>query len=746
MERIRKYAEKLLDLLLPFLLCAVIMSAALYIYTENAVDQYTVIAAALTAVCFAAFERLRKIKLGGLIYFIIMALVSFAPRLFLQSGEIFDFIQWFFSGAQAVATRPALALTFTVMFGFFFSSVVYYFTHIVYRSAAVVLISLIPFALAVKVVMTLPNYYPIIAASLNLFLFIYYGRKSLTVSSKRTGGRPIAIYGDFAMAAALLAFIIPKPDVTPFYEQFEAATNVIRFGGSGSDDYFGRYYENSGNADEFLKGESRLLYVVSTPEPAYMKAQVFDLYDAEKRYWTPLEDVEGSRNWKEGAERLSIEKLADAAAETAEANPDIYETYPFAEKLGKITESESYSIVYTRDYPAAYILAPLRTKDAVISNANVRFTARSDKGELFADSFLPADANYTVRYYSENVCEQLFDSGLCDITMEDYGSFLDRLYTSCIVYNTHGDDFEDVFDSECYKVIRKFYDEYNLAYRYKEDTETKVSAEIQALADKLTAGLEFDYQKAEAIEQYFFSGNFMYSLAYEAPAELDTPEYFLFTSKTGTCSDFATAYTLLARAAGLTVRYAEGFIPTRQQDSESYYYIYTDNAHAYPEVFIPMAGWVRYEPTVGGSNGEGRGADDAETDRLSMILTAAVVVAGLALVITFMLFIPKIIEGLFRIKIRFCGNNKAIILLYKRHIKRLGSKLEIEYEPLTPEEASALTENKTGISLEPLASAFNMACYGGMAITGSIRCKAYDCYRAQSKELKRKKKRKEAKS
>ena len=41
-----------------------------------------------------------------------------------------------------------------------------------------------------------------------------------------------------------------------------------------------------------------------------------------------------------------------------------------------------------------------------------------------------------------------------------------------------------------------------------------------------------------------------------------------------------------------------------------------------------------------------------------------------------------------------------------KHHKR---NIEIDHEPLTPEEASALTESKTGISLEPLASAFNMA-------------------------------------
>lgn len=746
MEKIRKYTEKLLDLLIPFLLCAVIMSAALYIYTENVVDRYTVLAAAITAVSFAIFDKLRKIKLGGLFYFILMILVSNAPRIFFRRGDAFDFIQWFFSGAQAVATRPALALTFTVMFGFFFSSVIYYFTHIVYRSAAVVLVSLIPFALSVKVVMSLPDYYPIIAASLNLFLFIYYERKNLTDRSKRTGGRPIAIYGDFALAAALLAFIIPKPDTTPFYEQFEAATNVFRFGGSGATDYFGRYYENSGNADEFLKGESRLLYVVSTPEPAYMKAQVFDLYNEEMRYWTPLEDVAGSQDWKIGADRLNFEKLSAAVTEAADANPDIYEMYPQIGAFSEISETETYSIVYTRDYPAAYILAPIRTKDAVISNANVRYTARSEKGELFADSFLPADANYTVRYYSESAYEQLFQSGLCDISLDGYGDFLNSIYTSYIIYNAHGGDFEDVVASEGYKVTREFYDEYNLAYKYKEDTKTQVSAEIQALADDITAGLEYDYQKAEAIEQYFFNGSFMYSLTYEAPAELDTPEYFLFTSKTGTCSDFATAYTLLARAAGLTVRYVEGFIPTKIQGAnDSYYYIYTDNAHAYPEVFIPMAGWVRFEPTVGSINGEGNGTNTDDTDYLAVLLTAIVVVFGLAAVILFLIFTPKILEGIFRIKTRFYNNNKAIIQLYNRHIKILGTRLEIDHEPLTPEEASALTESKTGISLEPLASAFNMACYGDIAITDSMRCKAYDCYRAQNKEIKRKKKRKETK-
>lgn len=749
MEKIRKYAERLGDFLLPFLLCGVIMSAALYIYTENVFDWYTALAVVLTAACFAVFEQLRKIKFGGIFYFALLILMSFTPNIFIRRDEVFDFIQWFFSGAQAVATRPSFALPFTILFGFFFASVIYYFTRIVYRSAAVVLVSLIPFALAVKVVMTMPTYYPAIIAALNLFIFIFYGRKNLLKNSKRAGVNAIAVYGDFALAAALLAMIIPKPDETPFYDKFEAATSMFQFGGSGLTEFRGTYTQYSGNADDYLKGESRLLYVISSPEPAYMKVQVYDLYDEEMRYWIPLEEINGDKNWKASAELLNFEKLAAAVNEAAETSPEIYEKYPMAERLGEITETETYSIVYTRDYPAAYVLAPLRTKDILLSNIEARYSARSDKGELFTDRFLPADANYTVRYYSESVSEALTAGGFCDMSLEDYGGFLSDIFSEYIIYFADDDgtlNSANIPDSEGYRTIKAFYSEYNNAVKYKKDTETKVSAEIQELADSLTAGLEYDYQKAVAIEQYFHSGGFLYSIAYEAPEELDTPEYFLFNSKTGTCSDFATAYTLLARAAGLTVRYVEGFSPSRRNNSanDAYYYIYTEDAHAYPEVFIPMAGWVRYEPTIarldGGGNGNG---DNGDTDYLIIMLTSIVVVVGLGIFILLVIFTPRILESIFRIRVRFSDNNKAVILLYNRHLKTLGTRLEIDPLPLTPEEASAVTKGRTGIPLEPLAEAFNAACYGERLITNGERCKAYDCYRSQYKEIKRKIKRKE---
>lgn len=279
-----------------------------------------------------------------------------------------------------------------------------------------------------------------------------------------------------------------------------------------------------------------------------------------------------------------------------------------------------------------------------------------------------------------------------------------------------------------------------MAAKYREDNMTEVSEEIQALADSLTEELEYDYQKAEAIEAFFHSGEFEYSLAYEAPEELDTPEYFIFESREGTCSDFATAYTLLARAAGLTVRYVEGFSTTQGQDPQpGMYYIYSENAHAYPEVYVPGIGWRVYEPTVSSDligGGEGGGGED---DYIAFLLTAAIAVVVFAIFILLVIFSPKIAEGLFRAGLLFCGSEKAVRRLYIRHAERLGARLDTDTLPMTLEEVSAATERETGIALEPIEKPLGEYCYGGKNISREEREAAYECYKAQYKELSKRK-------
>lgn len=735
-DKIGKLTKKFEGIFFPLLLCIVMMSGSVYIYTENVADRYTVFSAVFGTALFALFSRLRKLKFGGFAYFgILMLIMIFTPNLFLTSWRSrMEFIQWFFSGAEMVETRTNFMITFVIMFGFFFCSVVYYFTQVVYRSSAIILISLIPMALSVKVTKVLPEYYSMILASINLIIFIFYSRRDITDKSF-SGNKfsAMVVYTDFAAAAILLAIIIPKPLSAPFYERFEGFMNRFQFGVSRETVMNGEYNRYSGNADDLLRQESRLLYIVSSPEPAYMKTQVFDFFDPEFNRWESSgNQVSGNRNWQETADLLNYEKLASAIEKAAEHEPGIYESYPSALMLNEITESETFSTVYPNEFPAAYVIAPLRSKSVNLSSTGARYSARSEAGEIFTDlDLLPSSSAYTVRYYSENIFYKMLENGLCDISADDYGELLGIAADSL---SRNGYDEE-------YNVVNAFRNEYLNAMEYAAYTATEVSPEIQELSDSITAGLEYDYEKAKALEQFFYDNGFIYNLTYQAPEESDTTEFFLFESRIGTCSDYASAYTLLARAAGLTVRYAEGFVPNAGEDPrEGLYYIFTENAHAYPEVFIPGAGWIRYEPTVGNLSGSGNGTDSDNSDGYyTFLFTAIIATVVIGFFILLMILSPKITESIFRLKVKFADNDSAIKMLYNRHTKRAGTKYKVNSAAMTAEEVSLLTKEKTGIPLEPLSASFTEICYGGRSITREKRDFAYECYKSQTKEMNRRK-------
>ncbi len=744
-----EYAEraekKLLDVtkkygvyILLWLMCAVSISAVLYIYTEEPFNIYTLAGMAASAGLIRLLDVIRRNKLGTLIYIVLVITVSIISGSFINdNGElVYRFVRWFFSGAQAEETQARFLLALTPMMTFFLTSAFYYFTRVIYRCAMLTLVSLIPFALAVKAATVLPYAYPIIMSALDLIFLLIDGRRTLVGKSEAAGSRA-AVYTDFAAAAFLLALILPKPSETPYYEKFEEAVSMFSFGGSGETVFKGEYMTESGTAEELIRGESKLIYIISTDDPVYMKAQVFDLYDTASGRWLSIGDgVSGEKDWQETAGLLSFEKLGDALKTARASWGEQFEQYTFAKDMPDIEERESYSIVYTRNFASQYVLSPLRATEVNLSNVEgTEWCARSTAGEIFTNHnkrLLPPEANYTVRYYSEDAFDKMIESGFCDITFEEYGDFITDLW----IWNGS--------DSEEYAAAIEFSRELENAEWYRIETETEVSPEIQTLADELTEGLEYDYQKAAAIEQFFNSGEFLYDLNYEAPEGMRTPEHFLFESKRGICSDFATAYTLLARAAGLTVRYVEGFVP-QPSDDDGVYFINTDNAHAYPEVFIPGAGWKIYEPTVAGFVGRGSQASEengAEVDHTAVFLTSFAVVCGFGMLILIVLISPKIAEGIFRIKVKRIGGGKGVIMLYNRHIRNAEGRFGMSLKAFTPEQTEAVTSERTGASAKPLTEPFTAACYGGADISRDDFEKAYECYKTLRKNMRSKKQKK----
>lgn len=113
------------------------------------------------------------------------------------------------------------------------------------------------------------------------------------------------------------------------------------------------------------------------------------------------------------------------------------------------------------------------------------------------------------------------------------------------------------------------------------------------------------YRRALALQQWFRE-NFTYDLdEVSAGHGNDAIEAFLAV-KRGYCEQFAGTFAAMARSLGMPARVAVGFTPGETDEAGTSFTVRGRNAHAWPEVWIPDAGWVPFEPTPG------RGQPDTE--------------------------------------------------------------------------------------------------------------------------------------
>ena len=131
------------------------------------------------------------------------------------------------------------------------------------------------------------------------------------------------------------------------------------------------------------------------------------------------------------------------------------------------------------------------------------------------------------------------------------------------------------------------------------DLPDSVTERTRRLAADLTAGASSPYEQAAAIEQSLRT--FAYDLDVPPlPDDVtDVADYFLFDLRRGYCDYYATSFVVLARAAGLPARFATGFVPGSWDAGGRQWIVTEAEAHSWPEVYFPEAGWVAFEPTAG---------------------------------------------------------------------------------------------------------------------------------------------------
>jgi transglutaminase-like putative cysteine protease len=118
------------------------------------------------------------------------------------------------------------------------------------------------------------------------------------------------------------------------------------------------------------------------------------------------------------------------------------------------------------------------------------------------------------------------------------------------------------------------------------------------LTNRITAGTDSPYEKAVRIETYL-RYSYPYTLEVPSPPQgRDVVDYFLFEAPGGFCSYYASAMTVMLRAAGVPARLATGYAMGEFEPDRNAYHVIAADAHAWVEVYFTDYGWVEFEPTT----------------------------------------------------------------------------------------------------------------------------------------------------
>jgi transglutaminase-like putative cysteine protease len=125
------------------------------------------------------------------------------------------------------------------------------------------------------------------------------------------------------------------------------------------------------------------------------------------------------------------------------------------------------------------------------------------------------------------------------------------------------------------------------------------SSRVRALARSVTGHKSSAFDKALAIQAFLTGPSFHYATHVSLPKGTAALPAFLLHTRTGFCQQFATAMAVMARLVGIPSRVAVGFTRGQRQPDGSWL-VTTHDAHAWPELYFPNAGWVPFEPTPRG--------------------------------------------------------------------------------------------------------------------------------------------------
>ncbi len=739
---IRFYREGVLKNIVPLILCISIVTSCMYVYSKDFLAVLTLITIIIQATVFSFYTYisgksmiLRFISILGS-FFAIGALVSIAVKTGNNQSTV-DYFVWFLSPQSLVEFSPAYVAATFIIINFFIASTVYYFSAVRYRISMTFLITLIPFAVYRKETAQVPMFFALLLLVMYMALMIHCRQINTKPRHRmiieKGYKRSMMV---FLASTAFLALVIPKPELdidnswvdTVFESQKFTDYMLHRLGIVSETASSSLAYTGNANV--------KLFEFVTNEEPVNLKSQTYSLYNFDKNLWRTMEsETTGVKLSKTDAEILDPAKFYSAVAKAAELDGEWAEKYGLEGIDPELKDSYVRAItLLTTRVNSRFCYSPVLAFSVSVVSSGRGDVFRTDQGMLYSsDSNNP---NYSLRYYSDSsLREKNLQTVVNSVNNATFPMFISELL----------EILSDNGITEYNEVISAYGTDYINAMEYMNETHTEMPESLYNITENVTRKCNSDYEKALAIESYFRLNDFKYSLTYKKPDGYNM-EYFLTEGKTGLCSDYATAMVLMARAAGIPARYAEGLhlhdpysqstLPAMSGSSgklPALYISVTDSdLHAFPELYISGYGWKSFEPTQ---------IDEVVSEESSFDYRMSVVMGVIALlIIIFILFFDRRIKPYFSEKIFFhrlkkASDEKSVSMIVSRIRKKLGLA-----ESMTSAETGRYVLETFGTDMSSTVADHDAVVYGGKNIGEGSRAAALEVYNRITELMKEQKK------
>lgn len=718
---------------------AILVSSVMYHYRDSLAFAYGLAAYALGWVMFRLFEFMQKHKFIGFLAYVITAglflrCMGWANEKGAENYPI-SMMLWFITPQDSLQYNKWYTLAMFLFFFLFMVSVVYFFTRIQYRVFMNFLILIIPFAIYGKEYEEMPTGYIIAIAVgyivlLTMFRQLSDGKNVVVVDKLESWKSGIIFTAVFAVIAA----VIPKPEIEADRSVLETLINADAFTDRLVEML--NVFRDTATGDQF-RGQTNdtPLYYARSSENLRLKTTTFSTYNYEKDSWNAgYSDINGMTMTAQPFEFSMTPEICSAVFYAAGLDSNFSENYGLSDYAGyefiypekrevSIFSSHSDGTRFPVPQSAAELLESSYSNNIIVSDTGLIMSSESGGSFKFNDS-----VRYS--YTPDGFFNTPENSAAVDVIagVENYSEMTAEAYE--ILSSFPDDEKSRHYSSVIYSDIA--YNPYSYTL-----LDYGSSEEIYSLAQEITAGLSSDYEKSKAIEWYFINNNYVYDLGYRKEVG-ENAEDFLFRTKTGVCYEYATAMTLLARAAGIPARYCEGFnMQTKYENSRSndMYVITAQDAHGFPELYIKGYGWLSFEPTMTMIDGSTQQDERQAAGMLSRIGIIIMGICVLALLIA--VIYPSLAHRFFtRINNRR-DPEKAVAAVMRRICRLYGVPVSC-----TSHETAETVKNISGADILQTAVIFDRAEYGGAELTENDRLKAMEEYEAAYNALNQAKKEK----